>query len=66
MGDYNGYQQEGFGPYDMNVYKGQRWSAAKAYLRPALKRANCRIIRALALKIKINNGCATGVEVFHN
>ncbi len=66
VGDYNGYQQEGFGPYDMNVYKGQRWSAAKAYLRPALKRANCRIIRALALKIKINNGCAAGVEVFHN
>ena len=66
VGDYNGYQQEGFGPYDMNVYKGQRWSAAKAYLRPALKRANCSIIRALALKINIDNGCANGVEVLLN
>jgi choline dehydrogenase len=66
VGDYNGYQQEGFGPYDMNVYKGQRWSAAKAYLRPALKLSNCGIIRALALKININNGCAKGVEVLHN
>ena len=36
-GDYNGEQQEGFGPFDATIYKGIRWSAATAYLRPALE-----------------------------
>ncbi|MEP4035963.1 choline dehydrogenase [Pseudophaeobacter sp.] len=61
--DYNGEQQEGFGPMEMTVYKGQRWSAANAYLRPALKRDNCEMIRALARKVVIQDGRATGVEV---
>ena len=30
--DYNGEQQEGFGPFEMTVHNGQRWSAANAYL----------------------------------
>ena len=34
----NGYQQEGVGPMDSTVFKGQRWSAASAYLRPTLQR----------------------------
>jgi choline dehydrogenase len=38
--DYNGSKQEGFGPMEMTVWKGRRWSAANAYLRPALKRPN--------------------------
>jgi choline dehydrogenase len=62
-GDYNGQQQEGFGPFDATIYKGKRWSAAAAYLRPALKRPNCNITRALARKIVIEDGRATGVEV---
>ncbi len=61
--DYNGEQQEGFGPMEMTVYKGQRWSAANAYLRPALKRDNCEMIRALARKVVITEGRATGVEI---
>ncbi|CUH87231.1 Choline dehydrogenase [Phaeobacter sp. CECT 5382] len=61
--DYNGEQQEGFGPMEMTVYKGRRWSAANAYLRPALKRDNCDMIRALARKVVIKDGRATGVEV---
>ncbi|OIQ45933.1 MAG: choline dehydrogenase [Roseobacter sp. MedPE-SW] len=61
--DYNGEQQEGFGPMEMTVYKGQRWSAANAYLRPALKRDNCEMVRALARKVVISEGRATGVEV---
>ena len=32
--DMNGYRQEGFGPMDMTVRAGRRWSAARAYLRP--------------------------------
>ena len=62
-GDYNGEQQEGFGPFDATIYKGHRWSAASAYLRPALKRANCNITRAFARRIIIEHGRAVGVEV---
>jgi choline dehydrogenase len=62
-GDYNGEQQEGFGPFDATIYKGKRWSAATAYLRPALKRPNCNITRALARRIVIEDGRAVGVEV---
>ena len=62
-GDYNGAQQEGFGPFDATIWKGRRWSAANAYLRPALKRSNCTLIRAFARKIVIKDGRAVGVEV---
>ncbi|MDX8347608.1 choline dehydrogenase [Cognatiyoonia sp. IB215446] len=62
-GDYNGEQQEGFGPFDATIYKGRRWSAANAYLRPALKRPNCTLTRAFARRIVMENGRATGVEV---
>ena len=65
-GDYNGEQQEGFGPMEQTVHKGRRWSAANAYLHPALKRDNCNIIRALARKVIIENGRAIGVEVEHS
>jgi choline dehydrogenase len=61
--DYNGHQQEGFGPYDMTVWKGERFSAAKAYLRPALKMENCDLVRAFARRVVIEDGRAVGVEV---
>ncbi|MDF1669814.1 MAG: choline dehydrogenase [Roseovarius sp.] len=60
--DYNGEQQEGFGPFDMTVHKGRRWSAANAYLRPALKRENCDLLRGHVQRIVIKEGRATGVE----
>ncbi|WP_108893525.1 choline dehydrogenase [Palleronia abyssalis] len=63
--DYNGEKQEGFGPYDATIHNGRRWSAASAYLRPALKRPNCTLIRALAHRVVIEEGRATGVEVTH-
>lgn len=62
-GDYNGEQQEGFGPFDATIYKGHRWSAASAYLRPALTRPNCTLTRALARRVIIEDGRAVGVEV---
>ncbi len=61
--DYNGCQQEGFGPFDMTVWKGRRWSAASAYLKPALRRANCNLITAFARRVIIEDGRAVGVEV---
>ncbi len=62
-GDYNGQQQEGFGPFDATIWKGRRWSAANAYLRPAMKTGNCTVIRAFARRVVIEEGRATGVEV---
>ncbi len=64
--DYNGEKQEGFGPFEATIYKGVRWSTANAYLRPALKRENCTLIRGLAQRVVIKDGRATGVEIIRN
>ncbi|HEY4126035.1 MAG TPA: GMC family oxidoreductase N-terminal domain-containing protein, partial [Rhizomicrobium sp.] len=41
--DFNGYAQEGFGPYQLTIHEGRRWSAASAYLKPVLDRPNLKI-----------------------
>lgn len=64
--DYNGEQQEGFGPMEQTVHAGRRWSAANAYLRPALQRPNVTLTRALAQRVLIEDGRATGVEVLRS
>ena len=65
--DMNGYRQEGFGPMDMTIYRGRRWSAAMAYLRPARARANLRIEpRCLVTRILFEGTRAVGVEYLHN
>ena len=61
--DYNGEKQEGFGPMEQTVYKGERWSTAKAYLKPALQRPNVDLLRSLARRIVIEDGRAVGVEI---
>ena len=61
--DYNGQKQEGFGPMEQTVWKGRRWSAANAYLKPALKRDNLELVRCFARKVVIENGRAVGVEI---
>ena len=64
--DMNGFQQEGFGPMDMTVHRGRRWSAASAYLRPAMRRSNLTVItRALATRIVVENGRATALDFRH-
>ncbi|QGY00313.1 choline dehydrogenase [Roseovarius faecimaris] len=60
--DYNGAQQEGFGPFEQTTYKGQRWSAANAYLKPALRRENCDLVRGYVRRIVIEEGRAVGIE----
>ena len=40
--DVNGYRQEGFAPFDRNVHRGRRLSAARAYLHPVLEPAEPR------------------------
>ena len=61
--DYNGSKQEGFGPMEMTVWKGRRWSAANAYLRPALKRPNVTLrTGARAERILFEGRRAVGVR----
>ena len=63
-GDFNGFQQEGFGPYQLTIHDGERWSAARAYLHPALGRPNLTcLVGARTTRILIENGRAVGVEV---
>ncbi len=64
--DYNGEKQEGFGPMEQTVWEGRRWSAANAYLRPALARENCDLVRCFARRIAIEEGRAVGVVVERN
>jgi choline dehydrogenase len=64
--DVNGYQQEGFGRMDMTVGDGRRWSAANAYLRPAMKRANLKVLtHALATRIVFDGTRAVALEYQH-
>ena len=61
--DVNGYQQEGVGWFDMTIKDGKRWSAASAYLRPALERQNLETREELLVsKILFDGKKAIGVE----
>ena len=61
--DLNGEQQEGFGPFDMTVKDGVRWSSANAYLRPATGRPNLTVAtEALTTRIAFEGRRATGVR----
>lgn len=62
--DFNGFQQEGVGPYHLTIRDGERWSASAAYLRPiAGTRPNLTIVsNAHAGRIIIENKTAVGVE----
>ncbi|MCB8879828.1 choline dehydrogenase [Acidisoma cellulosilytica] len=61
--DVNGFQQEGFGRMDQTVRKGQRWSAANAYLKPAMKRKNLEVrTNALAEQILLDGHRAVGIR----
>jgi len=61
--DYNGAQQEGLSRMQQTIRHGRRCSAAEAYLRPALARANLTVeTAALANRIVLEGGRAVGVE----
>ena len=61
--DFNGFQQEGWGPYQLTIHKGERWSAAKGYLHPVLARPNLTCLtEKRTTRILIEGGRAVGVE----
>ena len=62
--DMNGYQQEGVGRMDSTVHKGMRWSAASAYLHPALTRENLSTMNSvLVTRVLFEGKKAVGIEV---
>src|SRR4029079_13836166 len=42
--DFNDGDNEGSGFFEVNQRRGIRWNATKAFLRPALKRPNLRVV----------------------
>jgi choline dehydrogenase len=61
--DVNGYRQEGFAPFDRNVHRGRRLSAARAYLHPVMGRKNLDVVtRTFVTKVLFDGTRATGVE----
>jgi len=64
--DFNGPEQDGAGRYQVTQRGGRRWSAADAYLRPALRRPNLTVrTDALATRVAVEGGRATGVSYRH-
>ncbi|HSO28351.1 MAG TPA: choline dehydrogenase [Candidatus Sulfomarinibacteraceae bacterium] len=61
--DVNGYRQEGFAPFDRNIRRGRRISAARAYLHPVLGRPNL-VVRtsAFVTRVRFEGTRAVGVE----
>ncbi|TIL60806.1 MAG: choline dehydrogenase [Mesorhizobium sp.] len=65
--DFNGAFQEGAGTYQITTKNGRRMSAARAFLRPAMKRKNLRVeINALATRILFEGKRAVGIEYLQN
>ena len=61
--DLNGATQEGVGHFQLTVKNGQRNSASRAFLRPALKRKNLTVLsNALVTRIMFQGKRAVGVE----
>jgi choline dehydrogenase len=61
--DFNGASQEGVGLYQITTRNGRRMSAARAYLHPAMRRANLRVeSHAHTTRILFDGSRATGVE----
>ncbi|MDQ3859861.1 MAG: choline dehydrogenase [Actinomycetota bacterium] len=62
--DVNGYKQEGFAPFDRNIHRGRRLSAARAYFHPVASRPNLEVrTRAFVSRIVVERARAVGVEV---
>ena len=65
--DFNGAVQEGAGTYQMTIRGARRNSAARAFLRPAMRRPNLRVItRAMVTRVVMEGTRAVGVEYLAN
>ncbi|MBV8341749.1 MAG: GMC family oxidoreductase N-terminal domain-containing protein, partial [Gammaproteobacteria bacterium] len=61
--DFNGAQPEGAGFWQVAIKDGVRVSTARAYLRPAMRRANLEVqLRTLGTRVLFEGTRASGVE----
>ncbi|OCW55553.1 GMC family oxidoreductase [Hoeflea olei] len=61
--DFNGASQDGVGQFEFTIHNGRRLSAARAFLRPAMKRPNLRVItNALVTGLTFDGARVTGVS----
>jgi choline dehydrogenase-like flavoprotein len=61
--DFNGGDNFGAGYFQVNQKAGRRWSAARGFLAPALRRPNLRLVTGvLVRRLLIEDGRAVGVE----
>jgi choline dehydrogenase-like flavoprotein len=64
IADFNTGDNEGAGYFHVNQKNGRRWSAARAFLRPVLRRANLRLdTTALVDRLLFEGKRAAGVRV---
>jgi len=65
--DFNRGNNEGCGYFQVNQKRGVRWSAAHAFLRPAMERRNLTVLtHAQAERLAFDGTRATGIEFLHN
>jgi choline dehydrogenase len=61
--DFNGLSPEGFGCYQVSIRDGRRWSAADAFLRPALHRGGVKLeTEAWVAKLRCEGRRVIGVD----
>src|SRR5690606_35014784 len=64
--DFNRGDNEGCGYFQVSQRRGVRWSTAKAFLKPAMKRSNLTVLTgAQAKAIRFDGRRAEGVEFWH-
>ncbi|WOE77093.1 GMC family oxidoreductase N-terminal domain-containing protein [Pseudomonas protegens] len=65
--DFNGPEQEGFGPFHVTQINGERCSAARAFLHPILQRQNLTVLSStLTHRVLLQGTRASGVEISQN
>jgi len=63
LADFNTGDNEGFSYFHVNQKRGRRWSAARGFLKPALRRPNLKLMtNVLADRLLIEGSRATGVR----
>jgi choline dehydrogenase len=65
VNDFNGGDNSGSGYFHVNQKRGRRWSSARGFLKPALRRPNLALRTNTAVeKVSVDNGRTTGVQYF--
>ncbi|QDM16424.1 choline dehydrogenase [Tardiphaga sp. vice352] len=65
--DFNTGDNEGIGYFHVNQKRGRRWSSARGFLKPVLKRPNLRLETGVMVdRLILDNGRAVGVRYLQN